>query len=225
MTESVGEKGPDSQKNRQITFVDADHPAIRAKAAELCRGVEDPKAKAVRIFEFVRDKILYDIRMDPVDPEFFKASSTLARGWGFCVPKAILLAALCRAAGIPARVHYVDIINHRVPEWLFEFMKTKLFTWHAYTELNLGGKWVKATPAIDSGVADRHKWILVEFDGENDALFHPVDRLGRKHIEYVADWGVYDDFPHQQMLERFAEVYGHLAKRSTRDRIELAGKL
>ena len=39
-------------------------------------------------------------------------SATLARGYGFCVNKAVLLAALARAVGIPARLGFADVRNH-----------------------------------------------------------------------------------------------------------------
>ena len=51
--------------NDKFVYVNSDHPKIQAKADELCQGLDDPKARAIRIFEFVRDEILYDIRMDP----------------------------------------------------------------------------------------------------------------------------------------------------------------
>ena len=37
------------------------------------------------------------------DPEIFRASHVLQLGAGYCVGKASLLAALCRAASLPAR--------------------------------------------------------------------------------------------------------------------------
>ena len=36
-----------------------------------------------------------------LEPEIFRATTTLASGSGFCIPKAILLAAVARAVGIP----------------------------------------------------------------------------------------------------------------------------
>lgn len=199
------------------SFLDFDHPAVRQKALEVCSKAATEQDKAVKLFLFVRDQVLYDVRMAPAEAAFFKASSTLTRGFGFCVPKAILLSALARAAGIPSRLHVSDIINHRTPAWLVDAMGTNLFVFHTYSELWLDGRWVKATPAIDRGLADRHQWILVDFDGQKDALFNRTDRQGRLHIEYTADWGVFADFPFELFKARFEEAYGELIRLSTAD--------
>ena len=65
------------------------------------------------------------------------------------MPKAALLAACARAAGIPARVGYADVKNHLTTPELTAKMGTDLFVFHGYTELLLDGKWVKATPAFN----------------------------------------------------------------------------
>ena len=86
-------------------FIDWDHPAIIAKAAELADGCADESEVAKRSFEFVRDHIRHswDFRLNPVT---CRASEVLRHGTGYCYAKSHLLAALLRANGIPAGLCY-----------------------------------------------------------------------------------------------------------------------
>jgi transglutaminase-like putative cysteine protease len=86
-------------------FIDWNHPAIAAKAAELARGSADSVETAKRCFEFVRDRIRHswDFQLNPVT---CKASDVLLHATGYCFAKSHLLAALLRANGIPAGLCY-----------------------------------------------------------------------------------------------------------------------
>ena len=57
------------------------------------------------LFDHVRDEVAYEMapRFDEGRDEW-KASATLERGYGFCQQKAVALAALLRARGIPAGI-------------------------------------------------------------------------------------------------------------------------
>jgi hypothetical protein len=60
------------------------------------------------------------------------------------VPKAAVLAAVARAAGIPARLGYADVRNHMSTERLRQTMKTDVFVWHGLRGSDGVGDW--ATP-------------------------------------------------------------------------------
>ena len=87
------------------TYIDSEHPAVRAKAAELAAGAVGDAAIAARCFSFVRDEIAHswDYRRNPVT---CRASDVLQHGTGYCYAKSHLLAALLRANGIPAGLCY-----------------------------------------------------------------------------------------------------------------------
>ena len=90
--------------------------------------------------------------------DFFGYAASLfdiERGHGWCVPKAALMAAAARAAGIPARVGYADVRNHLSTERMRQTMKTDLFIWHGYTDLWIDGAWRKATPAFNFAMCQR----------------------------------------------------------------------
>jgi hypothetical protein len=78
---------------------------------------------------------------------------------------------------------------------------------HGYVELWLDGHWVKATPAFDRDSARRAGALLVELDGSNDAMLHPVDPQGHPYIEYVRDRGIYDDLPFDALQAALHETY------------------
>src|SRR5262249_34678181 len=89
--------------------VDSDHRQIKAAAEKLKSGCRSAREQARRLFEFVRDEIRYNFAPDVREHSDFKASHTLALGNGFCMQKAALYAALCRASGIPARIGFQNI--------------------------------------------------------------------------------------------------------------------
>jgi len=186
-------------------FIDSDSEKVRQKSRELIAGQNDPVECAKRLFYFVRDSIVYTIYGPKDSPEQFRASETLARGDGYCVQKAVLLVALARALGVPARLGFAIIRNHIMPPKLFEIMKTNLFPWHGYAQLFLNGKWITATPAFDKEMCDANHILPVEFDGSADARFHRYNRDGVLHIEYLKDRGPFDNLPLDHIWQAMRE--------------------
>jgi hypothetical protein len=86
-------------------------------------------------------------------------------------------------------------------------MQTDVFHWHGYTEIYLEARWVKATPAFNRELCERFELRPLEFDGRSDSLYHPYDREGRRHMEYVAQHGSFDDVPLGLITEELARLY------------------
>ncbi len=191
------------------TFVDSDSTAVRAFTARVTEGVEGPVDQAVALFTAVRDKIWYDPFCLVTDPGAYRASAIAAQGNNWCVPKAVLLTAAARAAGIPARLGFADVRNHLNTARLRARMGgADLFVFHGYTALYLDGRWVKATPAFNAELCARFGVDPIEFDGRTDALMHPYDGDGGKYMEYVHDRGQYTDLPLDELITTFREYYG-----------------
>ncbi len=186
-------------------FFDWETPSLRHKIEELTAGLSTPHERAKALFYFVRDAIRYNPYTPKDSPEEFRASKTLARGEGYCVQKAVLLVAMARGAGIPARLGFAIIRNHLMPPKLLEVMGTDIFPWHGYAELHLGKRWIKATPAFDIEMCNKYDILPVEFDGIKDAKFHPRDRHGRPHIEYLLDRGPFEDLPFVEIQKALEE--------------------
>ena len=187
--------------------IDSDHPAVQAFAWQHAQG-QDERERAVALYLAVRDGFRYDPYRIDLSPSGMRASTVLAQGHGWCVPKAVLLTAACRAAGRPARLGFADVRNHLSTERMRQTMQTDLFIWHGYTDLWLGGRWVKATPAFNIELCERFGLLPLEFDGRTDSLYHPYDRAGQRHMEYVHQRGTFDDLPLDSMVQDFARVYG-----------------
>jgi len=134
----------------------------------------------------------------------------IARGRGYCVAKATVLAAAARALEIPSRLGFADVRNHLATPRLREQMGTDVFYYHGYTELHLDGRWVKATPAFNIELCQRFGVKPLEFDGREDSIFHPLDAEGRQHMEYLHDRGTRDDVPLEELREAMARLYPHM---------------
>jgi len=197
-------------------LIDSDHPAVAAFAQSHAAGSSD-RERAVALYYAVRDGFRYDPYRIDLSPAGMKASTVLASGIGWCVPKAALLAAACRATGIPARVGYADVRNHLSTERMRQTLKSDLYLWHGYTELWLDDAWRKATPAFNLALCERFGLLPLEFDGHADSIYHPYDRAGNRHMEYVNQRGSFDDVPLAQIVADFMQVYPAWGSQALRD--------
>ena len=195
---------------RPSRFIDSDQPDIASLAADVAGPEGSALEKAVRLYYWVRDEIRYNPYILDPDPNSFLASTTLAAGEGWCVTKAILLAALCRATGLPARVGYADVRNHLSTERMRKTMQTDVFYFHGYTSIYLEGKWVKATPAFNIELCTKFGLHPLEFNGLEDSLYHEFDVAGNRHMEYLNDRGEYLDLPFEEMSQVFREHYPNM---------------
>ncbi len=209
MTETVGADAPLAEDLAPAWFVDSDAPAVRAFTDRVTAGCGTDVEKAVALFTAVRDEIWYDPFCLVATPEAFRASAVAEQDHNWCVPKAVLLTAAARAAGIPARIGFADVRNHLNTERLRERMNgADLFVYHGYTALYLDGRWVKATPAFNAELCARFGVDPIDFDGHHDALMHPYDADGGRYMEYVRDRGLYGDLPLDALITTFREYYG-----------------
>jgi transglutaminase-like putative cysteine protease len=188
-------------------IIDCDHPSVVAFADASTRGARNDVERAVRLYYRVRDGIRYDPYSLVMTVPGLRASATLDAGRGWCVPKAVLLAACCRAQAIAARVGFADVRNHLSTERLRRLMGTDVFYWHGYTAILLGGKWVKATPAFNIELCTKFRIKPLEFDGIEDSIYHPFDLEGRRHMEYLRFRGEHDDVPLEQITATFRQQY------------------
>ncbi len=180
---------------RPTFFIDCEAPPVKEKSRGLTAHLQDPVDRARALFYFVRDSIRYNVYSPRPNDEDFKASLVLARGEGYCVQKAVLLVALARAAGIPARLRFAEIRIHHTAQALAEKRGTDLFPYHGLTDLHVKGRWVKATPTYNLGYCTKVGIAPVEFDGKRDALL-PLSTLdGTPNVEYLKDRGSFDDLP------------------------------
>jgi transglutaminase-like putative cysteine protease len=214
-----------SRWRRPTAFVDSDASAIVAFARAAAGRSADTRGRAIALYYAVRDGVTYTPYCDFRSPETYRASAVLAKGAGFCVGKAALLAAAARAEGIPARLCFADVRNHLCTPRLRSLVGGDVFYYHGYVELELEAGWVKATPAFDLPLCERFGVLPLEFDGRTDSVFQAYDRAGRRHMEYVRERGPRADVPMAEIVATFEREYPRLvaageSARATRFRDE-----
>lgn len=132
--------------------IDRDAPPIAELAARLTRDVRSDRARVDRIVDWV-----YRSLEKTLSTNLGTASHVLARREGDCTEHTLLVVALARAAGIPARP--VDGLMYAPG--------TSRFYWHAWTQVALDGRWVAVDGAWGQHVADPGHLMLGVGDSNN----------------------------------------------------------
>ncbi len=142
-------------------FLQSDHPHVRAVARDVVGDEQDAVRVAIRLNDWVYDHL----RKVPT-VSIPNALQVLNMGEGDCNEHAVLLAALARAVGLPARTVsgavYLD----------------GAFFYHAWCEVWLG-RWVSIDPALHQFPADAtHIKFVVGGPDEQLAMMDIIGRLG-----------------------------------------------
>jgi transglutaminase-like putative cysteine protease len=143
-------------------LVQADHPEIVEAAARAVGDAVDPREKAVRIFDWIRDGIEYCIEADRPSLE------VLREGRGVCVTKALLHVALLRAAGVPARIGHVDYRADALRAMFpgeYVDRQPDVYPLHTFAEVLLEGEWLTCDATVDAGFARDFGFTANSFDG------------------------------------------------------------
>lgn len=188
-------------------FIESD-AAIIVALGERIAGDADPKQRAIRLFEYVRDQVRYEFRAKLTRDEY-RASRVLSEGKGFCVQKAVLLCALLRAERIPAALVLCDLKDHTLPKRIVDAMGTDIMFHHGLNAIYLDGRWVLADASLSPDVVERKRYRRVDFDGSSDALFPSRTLDDTPHAEVVRFHGLYPDLPFEQMIAAFMAAYQH----------------
>ncbi|WP_405056547.1 transglutaminase-like domain-containing protein [Kribbella sp. NBC_01505] len=158
----------------------------------------DQTTNAIELYYAVRDGIFYEVYGADLSADGLKASSTVRAKSGFCLHKSVVYAAAVRALGIPSRLVYGDVRNHLASPRLIEHIGGDVF-FHGLTQVQLNGKWVKATPVFNKMLCKLYGMEALEFDGISDSLYHPHGSGGS--MEFLVDHGSYDDVPYDYVIE------------------------
>jgi hypothetical protein len=158
-------------------YIQSDNPKIIALARQAVGIAKDAAQAARNIESFVAGYI----ENKTLSVGYATALEVANSKQGDCTEFAVLTAAICRAAGIPARVvtgiAYVD-----------DFMGKSGFGGHAWTEVYMGGKWVGLDSAFKSssrGGYDAGHIALAWGSGAPADFFNLTTTLGRFKIDKV----------------------------------------
>jgi len=191
-------------------FLDSEHDSVRAYAEKNTVGSSNDIERAVKLYYAVRDDFQYDPYQLDLRRESLRASKLLTKKRGYCVEKAVLLAAAARSVGIPSRLSFYIVRNHIATEKLAKALEKDYLVFHGAAEMFLEDKWVKATPAFNKRLCDFLGVDPIEFDGTSDAIFQEYDRKGNVFMEYLHDYGAFDDMPYQMFLDELDKHYPHI---------------
>ena len=199
---------------KSTEFLDSDSESVRAYAERHAGDAATDVERAVNLYYAVRDDFQYDPYVLDLRRDSMKASALLEKTRGYCVEKALLLAASARAVGIPSRLSFYIVRNHIATERLAKALEKDYLVFHGAAEMYLDGKWVKATPAFNKRLCDFLGVDPIEFDGKSDAIFQEYDRTGNVFMEYLHDYGPFDDMPYEMFLDELDKHYPHLTNNS-----------
>lgn len=190
-------------------YIDFKSKIIQALISDYKIGLSE-KDKTIAVYKRIRDDWRYDPYHISFSKETYKASTIASRSSGNCVEKSILLIACLRALDIPARLHLGKIKNHIAVERLIEKFGSNELTPHGMVNVYLNHKWLKLSPAFNTDLCKKFKVEPLEFDGENDSFLQQYNNDGSKFMEYLDDYGYFEDIPLEFMIRNLKEHYPHI---------------
>ncbi|MFK7771517.1 MAG: transglutaminase family protein [Saprospiraceae bacterium] len=194
-------------------FFDYENEHIQNLLQEFQSNSLSQKEKTIQVYLKIRDDWRYNAYQINFNKEAFRASEISQRSEGHCIDKAILLTTCLRGLGIPARVHFAKVKNHIAVETLTEKLGTNELTPHGMVDVFLEGKWVKSSPAFNASLCEKCNVAPLDFDGESDSVFQEYNRDGNEFMEYVEDYGHFEDLPYDFILQNMNEHYGQFFNR------------
>ena len=206
---------PDSTSSMQrylspTVCFDANHPSIQQYAHEKIQGAKSNVKKSILLYYAVRDEFPYYPYELRLNAEAFRGSTVLAKKRGHCIGKASLLVTCCRAVNIPARIGFAKVINHIGVGRLQRIFRSEQLAPHGYVELYLNQTWIKVTPAFNKELCERIQVQALDFDGKNDALFQHYNQKGKRFMQYVEEYGIFDHIPIPYVVDILRQNYPHI---------------
>lgn len=160
---------------RPTAYLQADEPKVKDLAAAAVGQTTDALKAARQIEAFVNGYIT----TKDLSVGYASAAEVAASRQGDCSEHAVLTAALCRAAGIPARV-VCGVV------YVEQFASQKnVFGGHMWAEAFIDGKWIGLDATrVPEGVGATHIALAVG-DGNPSDFFNLVQLLGCFKIDKV----------------------------------------
>jgi transglutaminase-like putative cysteine protease len=129
----------------ETTYCNYSHPAIQTLSTKLQGEVEGRSDLIEKIFLFVRDQIVFG-----GDHWQVKASETLAKGYGACFNKNLLMIALLRAAKIPSKLMANPLRkSFTKPSVGSAYLFFSDPFYHCFTQALMEDRWVAIDPTLD----------------------------------------------------------------------------
>lgn len=160
-------------------FCDYNHPSIQRLAENLAENTSDPVEIAKKTLYFVRDSITTGV-------DFYKtkASDVLARGYGICWGKSILLISLLRSNKIEAKFGTIPVHRKFIEPLFGNFYHLVNSPYnHCVVHAFLNQHWVVLDAVLDKKTYDtlfvpkKVAWGI-DWNGKNDCKLYTESVLG-----------------------------------------------
>ena len=188
-------------------FFDFESEEIQTIISEFKDASLSKKEIAIALYTKVRDHWRYDPYNLSFNKEKYRASEIAKRSKGHCVDKSIILIACLRAMGIPARIHLAKVKNHIAVDRLIEKFGSNELTPHGMVDAFIENKWLKLSPTFNASLCEMLHVAPLDFDGENDAVLQAFNKEGTQFMEYLEDYGHFEDVPVAFMAQNAREHY------------------
>lgn len=166
---------PPAEYLRSNHFLKAEDAAVKNLAQRAVGRENDPWEKALRIERFVQTRM----RNKNFTEAFATADQVAKTLEGDCTEHAVLAAAMCRAAGVPARTA-VGLVH--VPH-------QQRLSFHMWIEVWVGGKWFPLDPTLGGGRVGACHLKIIDHHWNDEQSFTPllpvVQLLGKLKVEMV----------------------------------------
>ncbi len=202
-------------------YFDFETEEIQQLVSEFNNDFLSDKEKTKLLYLKVRDSWRYDPYNLSFSKENFKASKIARKSKGHCVEKSIILIACLRALEIPARLHLGKVKNHIGVERLTEKFGTNELTPHGMINVYLNNKWLKLSPAFNKSMCRICSVSPLEFDGENNSFLQEFNNDGGKFMEYLEDYGHFEDVPLEFMIKNAKEHYPQIFDKENKSEFKL----
>lgn len=191
-------------------FINSDHSDIVNRCSEVIVEQDSVQDRITKLYLHVRDNWRYNPYKLDLRKDHMMASAILERPEAYCIEKAILYAAFLRAAGVPAKVGFANVVNHIGTEKLEVILETNLLVFHGYTLVYYNDQWKIATPAFNKELCNKLGVDVLEFNGTDDSMLQQYSKEGNRYMEYVHDYGSYKDLPHGLLISELKKHYPHI---------------
>lgn len=195
-------------------YFDFDNDLIQNLISEVKKD-DSKNNQAIRIYTKIRDEWLYDPYHISFSKQKYRASHIAQKTTGNCVEKSILLIACLRALNIPVRLHLGKVKNHIAVERLEEKFGTNELTPHGMVNVFLNNEWLKMSPAFNATLCEKFNVEPLEFDGYTNSYLQQYNTQGDLFMEYLEDYGHFNDVPLKFMIENLKTHYPHIFKTET----------
>jgi hypothetical protein len=74
----------------------------------------------------------------------------------------------------------------------------------------INNKWLKLSPTFNTSLCNMLNVAPLDFDGENDAVLQEFNKEGNLFMEYLEDYGHFEDVPVEFIFKNAREHYPHI---------------